>query len=146
VPLQAGQLQGFDMTVDNTAGEEGDTMLDVTVEIRSALEVAQTVTTGPTVVIDYAKGTYQQLILATNVSSVTIINWPPIGKTGRLILQVTNTGNFAIDTGSWGSNTDWVAGIRPVITLGASAKDLLVFTTASQGAEVLANIVGQNYS
>ncbi|HEX8030682.1 MAG TPA: hypothetical protein VF491_19555, partial [Vicinamibacterales bacterium] len=102
VPLQVGQLQGFDMTVDNTAGEEGDTMLDVTVEIRSALEVAQTVATGPNVVIDYAKGTYQQLILSANVSSVTIINWPPVGKTGRLILQVTNTGNFAIDTGAWG--------------------------------------------
>lgn len=141
-PVTAGSLNGIDFTFDDVDGQDLSDMFDVTLEIRSALDVEQIVATGAIVTIDYAKGTFQNLILAANVSAISIINWPPTGKTGRLIVQITNTGNFSL--AGW-PNTEWVAGVAPVITQGAGKKDILVLTTASSGAEVFGNIIGQDY-
>ncbi|WP_454626941.1 hypothetical protein [Bradyrhizobium cenepequi] len=142
-PLQAPELRGMDTTVANTAGQDPFDMFDVSVEIRSALDVPQVVATGASVVMDYAKGTFQQLILSANVTSISVTNWPATGKTGRLIIQVTNTGSFSA-TG-W-QNTDWAGGTEPTVTQGAGAKDLVVLTTGTHGTEIFGNVVGQNYS
>ena len=141
-PLTAGPLEGFDMTVDAADGEDLSDMFDVNVEIRSALEVPQIIGNGA-VEIDYAKGTFQNLILTGNITSMSIINWPAMGKTGRLILQTTNTGAFVI--GAWPPGTEWSQGAVGSVTSGAGKKDLFVLTTASAGAEIFGNTVGQDY-
>src|SRR6185312_11342712 len=110
---------GVDTTVADTNGQDPNDMFDVSVEVRSALDTPQTVATGANVTIDYSKGTFQQLILSADVTSLNVINWPPTGKTGRLILQITNTGNFSI--AGW-QNTEWTGGVAPTITQGAGKK------------------------
>lgn len=141
-PMTVSALDGVDVTIDNTMGEGDSGMVDISVEVRSALDMPQVVAATSSVTIDYAKGTFQQLILAADVTSLSIINWPLTGKTGRLILQITNTGNFSLS--GW-PNTEWVGGMVPMVTQGAGKKDIVVLTTASAGAEVFGNIVGQDY-
>jgi hypothetical protein len=140
--LSAPALDGIDITVANTEGMDVADMLDVSVEIKNAIDMPQVVASSNLVTLDYAKGTFQNLILAANVTSLSVINWPKNGKTGRLIVKITNTGNFTLS--GW-PNTEWVGGIAPSITQGAGKKDLVVLTTASSGAEVFGNVVGQDY-
>jgi hypothetical protein len=142
-PLTANPLHGVDMTVADVDGQDPFDMFNITVEVRSALDVVQVVTTGPTVLIDYAKGAFQNLILASNVSAISIINWPSTGKTGRLILQITNTGAFTLN--GWPTGTMWSEGGVPVVTPGAGKRDILVLTTGDGGATIFGNIVGQDY-
>jgi hypothetical protein len=144
IALTLPPLDGVDIQVDGSLEDEGGAdMVDVSIEIQSALTVAETVTTGGAVVIDYQKGTFQRLILAGNVASMSIIGWPRSGVTGRLILQVTNTGNFTIS--GWPPTTFWSGGSAPSMSLGAGKRDIFVFTAADGGVEFFGNVVGQNY-
>lgn len=140
--LAVPALDGIDITAANTEGMDIADMLDVSVEIKNAIDMPQVVAASSSVTLDYAKGTFQNLILAADVTALSVINWPKHGKTGRLILKITNTGNFTLS--GWPS-TEWVGGIAPSITQGAGKKDIVVLTTASSGAEVFGNIIGQDY-
>jgi len=141
-PVTVAPLDGVDMTIDNVTGGDASDMLDVTVEIRSAMDMPQVVASGPAVTIDYAKGTFQNLILAASVTSMTVINWPKNGKTGRLILEVTNTGAYSL---AWPTGTVWPAGAVGQVTQGAGKRDVFVLTTATEGAETFGNTIGQDY-
>lgn len=142
--LTIGPLEGVDFTIDSITKE--DDMFDVSIEIRSAMDTPQIIASGGPVVIDYAKGTFQNLILAANVTALSIINWPKNAKTGRLILKVTNTGAFHINAAAWPATTEWVnGGNPPVITQGAGSIDLLVLVSGSAGQEIFGNVAGQNY-
>jgi len=142
-PFDAVDFDGVNMQI--SVGQ-ADEMVDVSVEIKNALDVPQVVASGAPVVIDYAKGPYQNLILAADVTDLRFVGWPPAGKTGRLILQVTNTGNFAIS--GWPSAPElmWAGGAVGEVTPGAEKRDIFVFTTVSGGAEIFGNTVGQDYS
>ena len=144
-PLQADPLDGIDMRVSAGENEDPLTMLDVSIEIASAQDYPQIVASGGPVVIDYAKGTFQNLILASSIADLSIINWPKNQKTGRLILKVTNTGNFDIAPTAWPAGTIWVEGNEPSITPGAGKVDLLVLVSGTAGAEIFGNIIGQDY-
>lgn len=138
-------LEGVDIQVDASLEDEGGAdMVDVSIEIQSALTVPETVASGGAVVIDYQKGTFQRLILAADINAMSIIGWPLAGKTGRLIIQVTNTGNFAIN--AWPVSTLWTSGAEPVVTVGAGKRDIFVLTSADGGVEFFGNVVGQNYA
>ena len=140
-PITLIPLDGLDLQVTAVDGEDESDIMDVTLEIRSAMDMPQIVGNGA-VVIDYAKGTFQNLILAGNISSITVKNWPRNGKTGRLILQTTNTGFF---TANWPVGTQWSEGIVGFVTPGAGKRDIFVFTTATEGAVIFGNIVGRDY-
>lgn len=142
-PMQAEVLDGIDMQVDAEGEEDPNDMLDVSIEIRSAMETPITVASSGVVTLDYAKGTFQILSLAANVTDLQVVNWPKNGKTGRLIIKTVNTGSFSID---WPPNTIWAGGDVGQVTLGAGKIDLFVLTTASEGAEIFGNIIGQDYS
>jgi len=144
-PLSVPSLDG--MAMNFAVGDSGDpaSMLDVSMEIRSAMDMPQIVATGSAVTIDYAKGTFQNLILAADVTSMAVINWPKNGKTGRLIVEITNTGDFVI--AAWPTGTVWSGGGgAPVITKGAGKRDIVVLTTAMAGAPIFGNVVGQDYA
>lgn len=144
-PLTVPTLDGIDFTMDAGDGDQGGSdIMDVSVEIRSALDVPQIVASGAAITIDYAKGTFQNLILAADVTEMTVVNWPRSGKTGRLILQITNTGAFKVH--SWPLGTVWSDGAAPYITQGAGKRDIVVLTTATSGDPIFGNIVGQNYN
>lgn len=143
-PLTADPLEGIDIKIAVGEQQEDD-LMDVSIEIASAQDTPQVVASGGPVTIDYAKGTFQNLILAANVTALSIINWPKNAKTGRLILKVTNTGNFNISPSAWSAGTKWVAGDPPSITQGAGKMDLLVLVSGSAGVETFGNIIGQDY-
>jgi hypothetical protein len=144
VTLELPPLEGIDFTIASITEDPND-MFDVSTEIRSAMDTPQIVAGGGSVVIDYAKGTFQNLILAANVTALSIINWPRNSKTGRVILKVTNTGSYFIAAAAWPAGTEWVGGSAPTITVGAGSIDLLVLVSGSAGAEIFGNIAGQNY-
>lgn len=141
-PLTSGPLDGVDFNYAKGNSEDPNDMFGVTMDIRSALDVTQVVGAGA-VTIDYSKGTFQNLIVSGDITSVSIVNWPLSGKTGRLILQITNTGAFAVS--GWPAGTVWSDGIIPQITQGAGKRDIVVLTTADAGADIFGNIVGQDY-
>jgi hypothetical protein len=144
-PITADNLDGVDIRIAVGEQEEND-LMDISIEIASAQDTPQVVASGQPVQIDYARGTFQHLILAANVTSIEIINWPRNAKTGRLILKVTQVANFNIQPGAWPVGTKWVGGDPPSITQGAGATDLLVLVSGSAGVEIFGNIIGQNYS
>lgn len=145
VPLQADPFDGMDIKVSEGDQDIND-MLDVKIEIVSSQDTPQVVVAAGIGEIDYARGTFQNLILASNVTQLTIINWPKSGKTGRLILKVTNTGNYDIAPTAWPAGTLWKDGNEPSITQGAGKIDMLVLVSGSAGAETFGNIIGQDYS
>jgi hypothetical protein len=149
VPLEVENLEGVDIIaepVELEAGEAEDEMISFSAELSSALDVPINYATSSEVEINYARGFFQKLILQANVTSITIRNWPRIGRTGRLILQIEQTGNFTIAPEAW-QNTQWPngGGDFPVITLGAGAIDLVVLATVNNGTNVLGNLIGQEY-
>lgn len=144
-PIVLTPLDGVDMQVRQGTDEDPLTMLDVSIEIASAQDTPQVVASGGPVTIDYARGTFQHLILAANVASLQIKNWPKNGQTGRLILKITNTGNFDVAPTAWPAGTMWVDGAEPSITQGAGKIDMIVLVSGSAGAEIFANIIGQDY-
>jgi hypothetical protein len=144
-PLEVDPLDGVDMRIA-VGDQEEDDLMDVSIEVVSAQDMPQVVATGAPVVIDYAKGTMQNLILAAHVTALSIVNWPRHAKTGRIILKVTNTGNFNITPTAWPAGTIWVNGDEPSISQGAGKVDLLALVSGSAGAEIFGNIIGQDYA
>lgn len=146
LPLEAPELEGFDTTIAAGETEDPSNMFDVSIEIKNAADMPQIVIAAGIGVIDYAKGTFQNVILASNVTALSIINWPKNGKTGRIILKVTNTGSFDIAPSAWPAGTEWVGGGQaPAITQGAGKVDLIVLVSGSAGAEIFGNVAGQDY-
>jgi hypothetical protein len=143
-PLSVPALEGVDMRIA-VGDQEEDDLMDVSIEVVSAQDMPQVVATGGPVVIDYAKGTLQNLILAANVTAISIINWPRHAKTGRIILKVTQVGAFNITPTAWPAGTLWVAGDEPSISQGAGKVDLLALVSGNAGAEIFGNIIGQDY-
>lgn len=143
-PIAAPPLEDIAFRVDAGDEMEPSDMVDVSIEIQSAFDVPQVVAVSSSVEIDYARGTFQNLILAANVTSISIIGWPRVGKTGRLVLQITNTGNYSA-TG-WPTGTVWTGGFAPTVTQGAGKRDIVVLTTPNAGHDIFGNVVGQNYS
>jgi hypothetical protein len=144
-PLSAVSLDGIDMQVDMEDQMEADDMVDVSIEIANANEMPQHVASGGPINIDYAKGTFQHIILAANVTAINVINWPKHAKTGRIVLKVTNTGNFNISPTAWPAGTAWVGDAPPSISQGASKVDMLVLLSGNAGVEIFGNIIGQDY-
>lgn len=139
-------LESFNAQVAGSLEEQGgDEMLDVTMAINSARSIPETVHTGGPLVIDYQRGLIQRITLVGSVTSMSVIGWPIAGKPGRLILQVYNTGNHAIN--QWPPGTMWTnGGDQPVVSVGAGKKDIFTLVSGDGGVEFFANVVGQNYS
>ncbi len=131
------------VTMDVQNQDLSVSMVDVTAEIESRFAVRQTIASGGPVTIDYERGTFQMLTLAADIGAMNVVNWPAPGKTGRLVLQITNAGNLAIN--AWPAGTVWSAGNPPTITLGANKRDVVVLTTQDAGATIFGALVGQDY-
>jgi hypothetical protein len=145
-PLVTPALEDFIMNVvakDLTA-------MNFNVDILSGLSVPQITASKIAGQVDYQAGctdtistSYQNLILDQDIASLSIVGWPRFGVEAKLILQITNSGSFAI--GSWPAGTLWVGGVAPTLTQGAGVKDIVVLTTPDGGQTIFGNIVGQNY-
>jgi hypothetical protein len=94
------------------------------------------------VVLNYRNGSFQQVNIIGNITSLDVIGWPQYGETGRLIILMKNTGNFTVS--NW-VKAKWVNGDAPELTVGAGAEDMVVLLTRTAGAVRYGNLIGQNY-
>lgn len=97
----------------------------------------------PNVVVDYLNGPWQVLTLNSDVTTLEVVNWPPAGLAGRLVIEINNTGSFGV--AGWPANTRWVGG-PPTVSQGAGAEDLIVLSTGSGGAKIFGSVVGQDFT
>ena len=107
------------------------------------LDPVQDVTGSGAVLIDYAAGKHVRLKVAGNITSLSVVNWPPAGRIARLTLEILNDGNFNI--GAWPVGTVWQDGSVPMITPGAGARDRFILSTTDAGATIFGDPVGFNY-
>jgi len=104
--------------------------------------LSQTViTSGPDLVIDRALGEYVTLMLQDDITSFTVLNWPPAPYLGRVHLDIFNQGSFAIRT--WPPNCTTPYGVPPQLT--ANGNDFIVLTTVDAGANVKISVVSPSY-
>ena len=92
--------------------------------------------------LDWNFGQWIPVTLNSNVTSVSVLNFPLLGQTGEMELFVTNTGAFTIS--GWPANVIWSHGAVPVIT--PSGKDLLTLQTPDGATTIWATITGQAYA
>jgi hypothetical protein len=92
------------------------------------------------VTIDRSLGEIQRLNVTGNVTSISILNWPPSGQVGRLILEVVNTGSFTVAFPS----ARWASGLVPVVT--PSGRDLYGFLSFDGGSTLYGSTIGQAYA
>lgn len=85
----------------------------------------------------------QKVIIEGDITSFTVLGWPPSGIFGRLILEINNTGPYSIL--SWPQGTIWADGIVPPISQGFGGKDLIVLCTFDGGQTIYGTVAGYNY-
>lgn len=94
--------------------------------------------------IDVSAGGAIKLALSASVTSLTVKNWPPEGTFGRLLLEITNGGAYAMS--GWPGTTIWSGGTAPVITSGAGKKDSILLTSSDGGTTFRGYLIGANMS
>jgi hypothetical protein len=92
--------------------------------------------------LDWANGEVQQITL-TGAATLSVSGWPASGNLARIVLDVLNTGAFAIS--GWPVGTKWAGGSAPAITSGAGKQDVVILMTFDGGATILGSIAGQDY-
>jgi hypothetical protein len=92
--------------------------------------------------INMANGWDVSLTVGTNITSVTVTNWPPAGQVGRLLIETTNTGPYNIS--GWPGTTRWPNGLAPTLTPGANARDTLLLTSSDGGSTFRGYVPAQN--
>jgi hypothetical protein len=90
--------------------------------------------------LDYEDGAVQRVTMTNGVTLNPIINWPPAGQFGRLVLEVRNNGAY---TWEWPVAYKWPGGSEP--TVSTSGRDIFALTTFDGGITVDGSIIGQNY-
>lgn len=93
------------------------------------------------VAIDRNEGEIFQMFLTGNVTGITVTNWPDSGTFGRLVLEIDNSGGYAIN--AWPTGTVWPNGVAPTISTG---KDIIILMTFNGGTTIYGSVAGKNFS
>jgi hypothetical protein len=99
------------------------------------------VTQGPNLVIDRALAEYVVLILNNDITSFTVLNWPPPPYLGRVELDIYNQGSFVIQTWPPGCTTPY--GVAPQLT--TNGNDFIILTTVDGGQNIKISVVSPSY-
>jgi len=90
--------------------------------------------------LDYSLGSVQRLVMTNGVTLNAVINWPPAGQLGRLLLEIRNTGAF---TWTWPTTWRWPGGSVPIVSV--NGRDIYAVTSFDGGTTIDACVIGQNY-
>jgi len=107
------------------------------------LEPIQDIEAMGALIINYARGKHVRLNLIGDVTSFSVINWPPPNRIARLTLEILNGGDFGIL--AWPPGTLWQSGSVAQITRGEGARDRLILSTTDAGATLYADPIGFDY-
>ena len=104
---------------------------------------AQSLTGNGTLAINRNLGEVVRLSLTGNVTAFSVSGWPTTGNLGRLVLEISSTGAFNINT--WPTGTLWAGGTVPTITSGTGRRDLIILTTFNGGTTIYGAVAGQDF-
>ena len=104
---------------------------------------AQSLTGNGTLSINRNLGEVVRLSLTGNVTAFSVSGWPTTGNLGRLVLEISSTGAFNINT--WPTGTLWAGGTVPTITSGTGRRDLIILTTFNGGTTIYGAVAGQDF-
>lgn len=94
--------------------------------------------------MDFVNGDATSVLLDENVTSMTISNWPPAGRLGKMstFLKQDAVGGWTV---AWPAGVTWAGGVVPTVTPTALKTDIAVFMSVDGGVTVFGTMAGQNY-
>jgi hypothetical protein len=104
------------------------------------LPIPSPVNANSTITLDYTAGSAQRIVMTGSTTLDHVANWPPTGRFGRLVLEITNTSAF---TWTWPSSYRWPGGAAPGVSI--NGRDIYALTTFDGGTTVSGSTIGQNY-
>lgn len=81
--------------------------------------------------------------LQTNVSTVTLSNWPSNGALVRVTVEIRNTGSF---TYAHPASIKWPDGVAPSVTSGSGKIDWFAYLSADGGTTITGHVLGLDFS
>lgn len=81
--------------------------------------------------------------LQTNVSTVTLSNWPSNGALVRVTVEIRNTGSY---TYAHPSDVLWPDGVAPSVTSGNGKIDWFAYLSADGGTTKTGHVLGLDFS
>lgn len=94
--------------------------------------------------LDFNDGDATSVLLEEDVTAITVGNWPPAGKLGKMTVFFTQDG-----TGGWTITPPvgwrWSGGILPSTTPGPGKTDIWVIMSVDNGTTIYATLAGQDY-
>ena len=97
--------------------------------------------------IDASEATTFLVNLDQNIDNIEIIDWPPEGKTQRVVIyfQQAADGGFVVSQDAWPEGTIWNEGAKPSFLTDVGTVGCIVLDTFDGGQRIFGNIVGYNY-
>jgi hypothetical protein len=94
--------------------------------------------------LDFNDGDAATILLDENVIAITVGNWPPAGKLGKMSIFISQDaiGGWTVAfPGGW----IWPGGLVPTVTATALKTDIVVAMSPDGGTTIYATMAGQNY-
>ena len=118
--------------------------------IPGLLDVVQYIETSPTVaisagtlVLDLSTGTFFNVSLSQNITTLTFTNVASVGKVSSITILFTMDGTPRTIT--WPGSVRWAGGTAPTLTSIAGKVDIFTFITRDGGTNWFGFITGQNF-
>lgn len=95
-------------------------------------------------VIDFTKANAFEVILTENVSSMRLINPPPVKQTGSIIIFVIQDeiGGWSL---AWPASVMWSGGVAPSVSTTPNTKDIYALMTTDAGTTWYGFVSGQMF-
>ena len=124
--------------------EMGGALLTGPVLKQYAEVIARAITDGGELVIDFAKANAFEIFLTEDVTSMRLINPPPVNQTGSIAIFVNQDehGGWSL---TWPTSVMWAGGVSPVVSTAPNAKDIYALITMDAGTTWYGCVCGQMF-
>lgn len=112
--------------------------------LKDVAETKQDVTATTSTTIDIESGNVVNLTHGTNISTLTISNWPASGSLGYLYILRAKDNSATTRTITWPGAVTWTAGgVEPSLTQSANAVDHIILWTIDGGTTIYGAFIPQ---
>jgi len=112
-------------------------------KLKDTCEVVQTVAAASTTTINIEDGNIVNLTQDTNISTLTISNWPPTGNRGYLVIKRTKDATGTARTITW-PTISWKGGdTEPTLTQTTGAVDEILLWSDDAGTTIYGMFTAQ---
>lgn len=136
VDINGASTLSHTLTLDASGAIVGGDKVASALELKDISETAfDAGNKGGAVSFDYRDGAWQFCTVTSNISSVTVTNWPASGKSGTLKLEFVQDGTGG-KTIAWGAAFRFPGGTDFTLSTAANAIDEFVLATRTGGTTV----------